>query len=255
MKKALTIAFAALTLSVLADTPPAPLTAPQPKPATEAGRPRRSRPVANLGGMLNHRTEGGVIRFVDVRGKDASDLTPLVAEVSEAVRVAADLVQAEKGKGCLEAARKALAAKEVAVAIVLADDGPDMPAVTVCPEDGMGVINVARLGGAGVSKEVLERRVKNEMLRVVGFVLGGYASMYPGVMKPVYAAEDLDALPLAFAPPVRGFIDEGVAKRGVAKIERVTYATAVKQGWAPAPTNDVQKAIWERAKAAAPAAK
>ena len=119
----------------------------------------------------------------------------------------------------------------------------------------MAVVNAGKLRDADAA--VFERRLKNEMLRAVGFVLGGYASIYPGVMKPVYKVADLDALPPVFSPPVQGFIHEGAAAFK-ATIEHVPYAVAVKQGWAPAPTNDVQRAIWAaatNAPAATPLAK
>jgi hypothetical protein len=35
-------------------------------------------------------------------------------------------------------------------------------------------------------------------------------------------------------------------KVGVTPIRLVTYAKACKEGWAPQPTNDVQKAIWDK---------
>lgn len=42
----------------------------------------------------------------------------------------------------------------------------------------------------------------------------------------------------------------GVAKKaGMQSPRRVPYKIAVKEGWAPAPTNDYQKAIWEKVKA------
>ena len=40
-------------------------------------------------------------------------------------------------------------------------------------------------------------------------------------------------------------------KMGISPYRRVTYKMAVKEGWAPAPTNDYQKAIWDKVKAAA----
>ena len=33
---------------------------------------------------------------------------------------------------------------------------------------------------------------------------------------------------------------------GVLPAQRATYLKACEEGWAPAPTNDVQKAIWEK---------
>lgn len=39
-------------------------------------------------------------------------------------------------------------------------------------------------------------------------------------------------------------------KRGIPTLRHGTYRSACEHGWAPAPTNDVQKAIWEEAKKA-----
>jgi hypothetical protein len=36
---------------------------------------------------------------------------------------------------------------------------------------------------------------------------------------------------------------------GIERAERMTYEVACREGFAPAPTNDIQKAIWERIKA------
>jgi hypothetical protein len=36
---------------------------------------------------------------------------------------------------------------------------------------------------------------------------------------------------------------------GVTPAEMTTYRKACREGWAPAPTNDIQKAIWEQVKA------
>ena len=34
--------------------------------------------------------------------------------------------------------------------------------------------------------------------------------------------------------------------RGYAPLIRAPYAKACREGWAPAPTNDIQKAIWDK---------
>ena len=36
---------------------------------------------------------------------------------------------------------------------------------------------------------------------------------------------------------------------GFAPYRRTTYKRACKEGWAPAPTNDFQRAVWEKIKA------
>ena len=39
-------------------------------------------------------------------------------------------------------------------------------------------------------------------------------------------------------------------KLGVTKMEKTTYLRACKEGWAPAPTNEVQKRVWDKVHAA-----
>lgn len=257
MKTPFVAALAALSLLSFADTPPAPAPVAPHTGGAVTGRPRRTRPVVDRGGFLDRKTDGGVVRFIDMRGGDATDISGLVANVASAADVAAETVRAERREGAktLETAKAALAEKGVAVAVVVCDDGTDSPTLTVCPEDRMAVVNAGKLKDGNPA--VFERRLKNEMLRALGFVLGGYASIHPCVMKPVYKVSDLDALPPVFSPPVRGFMEEGATAWKVARVERIPYATAVRQGWAPAPTNDVQKAIWAEFHSAtnAPAAK
>ena len=40
----------------------------------------------------------------------------------------------------------------------------------------------------------------------------------------------------------------------VPPLRKAQYIVAAREGWAPAPTNDIQKAIWDRVKAARAAA-
>ena len=45
-----------------------------------------------------------------------------------------------------------------------------------------------------------------------------------------------------------GAVIDGARARGITPIYRTTYRQACIEGWAPAPTNDFQKAIFERDK-------
>lgn len=249
MKKSTVMALVALSLLSFADTPPQPAPITPPAGGAVTGKPRRTRPVVDRGGFLTRKKEGGVVRFVDIQGGEASDISRIVADIGSAANVATETVKTERREGTapLDTAKASLSEKGVAIAIVVCDDGSDSPSLIVCPEDRMAVVNVGKLKDGDPA--VFEKRLKNEMLRAIGFVLGGYASIYPGVMKPVYEVADLDALPPVFSPPVQGFIHEGAVAFKLAKTEHVPYATAVKEGWAPAPTNDIQKAIWDRVKA------
>lgn len=52
-------------------------------------------------------------------------------------------------------------------------------------------------------------------------------------------------------PSIRknGALLTSAKNRGIPQLERTTYRLAVKEGWAPAPTNDIQRAVWDKVKA------
>ena len=58
---------------------------------------------------------------------------------------------------------------------------------------------------------------------------------------------DLDAIPgLDFALDVEARIVNNMNTSGIRPYRIAKYSEAVKEGWAPAPTNDYQKAIWDK---------
>jgi hypothetical protein len=115
------------------------------------------------------------------------------------------------------------------------------------------------------AEKVFSLRLAKEMWRAAAFVLGGYSPMYPCAMKAAFSVGDLDANPVEMTcPPVSGAISDNARRLGFGKVYCVPYVVALYEGWAPAPTNDAQKAVWNQfvaatnapaAKAAAPAAK
>ena len=72
----------------------------------------------------------------------------------------------------------------------------------------------------------------------------------PCLMRQINTLRELDRTrnTLPSPQPVNHMM-EVAYKHNIAKIRMVTYKRACEEGWAPAPTNDIQKAIWERAKA------
>ena len=80
------------------------------------------------------------------------------------------------------------------------------------------------------------------------FAAGGTNSGTPYcVMRTVLSPADLDAIETMTASPnATGGISNGYKKFGFGYIRKSTYMGACRQGWAPAPTNEYQKAIWDR---------
>lgn len=121
-----------------------------------------------------------------------------------------------------------------------------LPRVLVSPEEGWTIINASALAGGAKDCAELESRLAKETVRALCFIGGlGQAAGMP-IMHPVNYAVDLDSISntnvmgdaakrFALVMPSFG-LQPKVVKN---------YRNAVQEGWAPAPTNEIQKAIWD----------
>ena len=127
-------------------------------------------------------------------------------------------------------------------------DDEKLPMSLVAPEGRWAFVNVAPLAqGRGEKPAFLEARVKKEMARIGCLVLGGISSTYrENLLSFVDSPEGLDKF-MDDTLPVDGPLRCGryLLSLGVKPYRDVTYKKACQEGWAPQPTNDVQKAIWE----------
>ncbi len=250
-KKLFATALMAATMAFAQDGPPMPV----PAKAEHTGRKVAMREERVAAGRVSRlSSEGGIVRFFDIRLKK-SDISGQVAEMQKFCSVAMDSVGLPRPEGVssLNYGLEALKAADVAVAIVIANDGK-APTLVVCPEDCVVVINADRLSEdlpAEKPMEMLEVRLGKELWRALAFALGGYSSDFPCVMRPVSKPAEIDTIGLQMCPPVANKIMAAAKQYGVARMQTVPYGVAVKQGWAPPPTNDAQRAIWKRLSSAA----
>lgn len=131
--------------------------------------------------------------------------------------------------------------------IVLVDDA-ETPTVLTSEEEAWAKVNVGRLAADGADGKIVLRRTIKEIWRAAAFALGaGYSELQPDLMGPVRSLADLDKIKSDAPSPVCYNMMIGVANRfGITPCQTATYLQACEQGWAPAPTNDVQKAIWDK---------
>ena len=124
-----------------------------------------------------------------------------------------------------------------------------LPTMLLAPESKWAALNVAPLkSGRGEQPAFLKARVLKEMSRTFAGLCGAISSNYPDSLTiGIYNLDQLDRqednrlsvdVIARFAP--------SLAAAQVTPAIRSTYLSACKQGWAPAPTNDVQKAIWDK---------
>ena len=124
-----------------------------------------------------------------------------------------------------------------------------MPTLISVPEDKWAVVNVAPLmRGAGEKEAFFHSRVLKELTRGFCILAGAQDSNYPGsLLGTVFKPEDLDLhgdtkIPVDIIDRLKKY----PAGFGVFPAEETTYRKACQEGWAPAPTNDVQKVIWDK---------
>jgi len=209
----------------------------------------RSNMLAKTGGMIMSPAKGPALVFLDTQTRVAGTALSSTAEQLRMILRLPITVAAKPSAAPVDEAIKALADSKTAAVLVLADV-PGYPSLLVAPENRWAVVNVAALGGAGVSSETLSVRTQKELWRAFGYLMGAaHSSNEACLLKPVFSSADLDALKAkTFCPEPLNKIMDQARKMGLQTVEMTTYRKAVEEGWAPAPANDFQRAIWNELK-------
>ena len=139
-------------------------------------------------------------------------------------------------------------ARDSSGVVMLVDETEDAPLMTVYPEERLALVNMTALCKGVDCSGPRQDRVEKLTWRAIGHLVGcGAPDGYTCVMQPVRNLTELDAVPNKFIHfatfnKTRAYFD----LCGVNPARKGTYEAACRQGWAPPPTNDEQKAIWDK---------
>lgn len=139
--------------------------------------------------------------------------------------------------------------KPVADVNVYVVDDANLPGLLHAPEERWTTVNVAPLAeGQGAKESFLKARTQKEVTRAFLLACGAQDSNYPNsIMGAKTKPADLDKhVDCRFAVDILRRLGPYLEKFGVRPAIRQPYRVAVQQGWAAAPTNDMQKAIWDK---------
>ena len=133
-------------------------------------------------------------------------------------------------------------------AIFLVDEVGNPCTLGVFPDQRFAEVNVNALRQDGGDGEFLSARLRKELAKAFLYLCGGASSRSPGnIMGGMKKFTDIDKLSDRSIPmDVIGRTLQYMTDSGCNLRTMVPYRTAVIEGWAPAPTNDVQKAIWDK---------
>jgi hypothetical protein len=197
--------------------------------------------LRRTGGFLVAPASGRGIRLIDINsGIQEETFKKLTEAISSGPRFAATL---EKGSP----SKKYMPDDKSGAVIVFVDDASSPMTILTAPEQGWASLNVAPLKSDSPDKERFHKRVCKETWRTLVYMLGGGNNQMPAcVMKPCVDVKDIDALKME-QPSPDPFREMSLTakKLGLAQARLTSYRKACQEGWAPAPANDIQKAIWE----------
>ncbi len=206
----------------------------------------RSNLMAKVGGFLQVPAAGPSVTLINCQSRvGRGELEGVLAAMRRNTRLGYAYVERPGAEG-VRAAGEALASTNVAAVIALVDVA-DYPPLLVAPEARWAVVNVAALAGGGAAREVVEARARKEVWRALGYVMGAANSNFKScVLKPVFKPEELDAIQIeTLCPEPFGKMMQQAQALGMRPAAQVTYRKACEEGWAPAPTNELQKAVWQ----------
>lgn len=206
--------------------------------------------LARTGGYLTVPSTGKIVLVLNAQTKVEHDKIKIpVDEITKFVKLATSIRKISP-KESMSLVTEAKTEAGVGVVIAVVDD-PRLPTMLVAPESNWAIVNVAQLGSKNVEDDILALRTQKEIWRAFGYVMGAAHSTGPVcLMKTVLSLGDLDTLkPKTLSPEPFGKITEHAKRIGVKNVHLTTYRKACLEGWAPAPTNSIQKTIWEEVKA------
>lgn len=193
---------------------------------------QEERKYRHFGGYVYQRQKTKVVSIADEQARVRKDTLSRIAAEMEAALTIPVRVNADR---------------DVAVTLKVCEADHAWP-LAVLPDNATAIVNVRALSSDSPTEKALEGRVGKELWRGLVYALGGgntYARQC--VMKQVTSLKGLDELDATTAcPDAYARIWESAKTLGIIPVRRVTYRRACQEGWAPAPTNAVQKAVWDK---------
>lgn len=209
----------------------------------------RQRFIEQTGGeVLKPGTQKGNIRFFNVqRVVKSDDLQKPVETIRRQFKYDIAIEDVQETVSTIDDALKLVKGRKADIGVVIVEM-PGFPSLIAMPGECCSIVNITALDAGKIDAAFLKNRVRKEMVRGFAFIAGAASSRYEGnLMSPIRSLDDLDSSRGKGLPvDVLGRVNEYLTAMGIEEGEYALYAEACQAGWAPAPTNDIQKAIWDR---------
>ena len=201
------------------------------------------------GGIVEKAYDGNVLRVLNSQKLIPTDkLNELTQNIRWTSLIPVEILQDDTymSKSPIEKAQSLVSQRKVGAGVVLIEDA-DLPIMLTSPDSRWAILNVAALKIDAPAPESLFNRFTKLYWCAVARSLGVGNSGYQAcVLVPFASLKELDRIPVIqpCPEPFNKMIDSAKVY-GINTLSIASYRTACEQGWAAAPTNDVQKAIWD----------
>ena len=210
----------------------------------------RAMRLAEVGGLVSKPNTGSTFRILN-----ASKLVPeavlrkTLSTFDQYLKIPVTVESTEPVENLAKTARDALKKPKTGAVLLLVDDA-EAPSLVVAPEQAWASVNVARLSDDLPPDTVFALRIQKEIWRAASFVLGGSNTQnQPCLMTDIHSLTELDQNKLeSVSPEALMKIERSLSSLGIQATRTTTYRTALQEGWAPPPTNDIQRSLWTRIK-------
>ena len=213
-----------------------------------AFKPKVNRKIQALGGalMVPGSMKGHILIANMQTNVPAAELEGTVRRLVDMTRLDIRFQDVPGSVSSADAGAKARELGANAVVFVTSCDKCDV-SLLCAPENGWTIINSHAVVKDAPKPVFAAARLRKELMRGFFTATGAMSSQYPGtVMGYVGKPSDIDKLVEEIPVDISMRTVEYLSKMGVTPVQYTTYQRACEEGWAPAPTNDVQKAIWDK---------
>ena len=213
-----------------------------PEAERQAKREEAQRKGMELHGGVVEREGVGAIAVVNCQKR--ADLKQIADKVESLRKVSRMAVVERDGTFDL----KAVKIPDGVNAAVFVVDDPSLPLSLVAVESKWGMMNVSPLLADSPSDAKAAKRVGKEFVRVASLTFGGGCTQYSGSpLQPAFNAVGLDEIVgEGFTIDFANAMSRNLVAMGMRAPKRATYRKACEEGWAAAPTNEFQKAVWDK---------
>ena len=196
-----------------------------------------------VGGFIEIEAKGTILVINCQRLVSLESIEDTISLARKNLQAKVDVVE---GMFSVESAKDELTTRNGTAGIFIID-APSLPISLVSLEESWGMVNVAKLR-EGASADILVKRTAKEFNRVLSAVFGGgLSSQKSSIIRPMTKASDLDKAINTWIPfDTLGVVFNALPEYGITHRKRIPYLKACQEGWAPAPTNEFQKAIWDK---------